>query len=186
MKYWCLLVLSSVVLFSCNRQSTPNKEEPLVMPEVPLTDSSTLVSIDTMAIQDTIQDMAPHLVLRYEKTSCYGRCPSYIFKVYSNGDVTYEGRRHVDHVGMHLGTIPINQVDSLQEKASDIDIFSLSDVYPENGKTMVDFPNTLITYIADGQEKKIKDNHLAPAPLAAFEKWIEQLAHSVSWALKVE
>lgn len=186
MKYLLVLTLSLFGLLSCNRQSTPNKEEPLVTPGVLPIDSSAVVSTDTAAVKDTIRDMAPHLVLRYEKTNCYGRCPSYIFKVYSNGDATYEGKRHVEYVGMHLGTIELGQIDSLHTKASAIDIFSLANIYPENAPIIADLPNTLIAYIANGEEKKIKDNYLAPASLKSFEEWVEQLANSISWALKVE
>ena len=170
-----------LITFSCNQ-----KNQQLVSP--PATDSPVEVVIDTtLVIEDTILvDEAPHLLLSFERTACYGRCPAYLFQLYDNGDATYEGKRHANLIGVHLATASRAQIDSLVAKAAKIRFFDLEDKYPVDTAPISDLPNTIIHIVLGEKEKQIINNHLAPSELKELENHIDDLILALNWQPKVE
>lgn len=180
-QFWAFLCLAMSSAFSCNQ-----KNQQLVTSPDPK--DSIEVAIDTtLVIEDTVVvDEAPHLLLSFERTACYGRCPAYLFQLYDNGDATYEGKRHVGLVGIHLATASRMQIDSLMAMADKIHFFELEDKYPVDATPISDLPNTITHMIFGEKEKQIINNHLAPTELKELEDHIDGLILALNWQPKVE
>lgn len=128
----------------------------------------------------------PRLFASLKRTPCYGRCPVYEVQFYSNGQALYNGERNVQRQGIYLASVPDSTIRRILEKAEEIRFFSLSNLYPENGKPIADLPQSII-YFNDGrQEKTITNNHLPPKELLAFERLLDSLAAGLNWQPKVD
>ena len=60
------------------------------------------------------------LVASLERTTCYGDCPYYEVKVYSNGVAIYNGRKNVEYLGLHEGVLSQKQIRQLLDKAKSV------------------------------------------------------------------
>lgn len=180
-QFWAFSCFLILLAFSCNQ-----KNQQLVTPSD--TNNPVEVVIDTiLVIEDTVViDEAPHLLLSFERTACYGRCPAYLFQLYDNGDATYEGKRHARLIGTHLAIANDAQIDSLVAMAANIHFFDLEDKYPVDASPISDLPNTITHMILGGKEKQVINNHLAPSELKELEDHIDGLIHQLNWQPKVE
>lgn len=52
-------------------------------------------------------------VAEIARTGCYGTCPVYRAVVYANGSVRYEGLANVSERGLHIGQIPLADVEAI-------------------------------------------------------------------------
>jgi hypothetical protein len=181
-----LAVLAGLlILTGCNRKTPSSAQEAgkeqLLPDTAPVPDTTAIAQADTL-----LQDEAPHLVLSFERTACYGHCPAYIFKAYSNGDATYEGKKHVKRVGIYLASMSEKDLLELHEKAAEIGFFELAGRYPIEGPLIADLPNTITHYVLGERSKKIVNNHLAPEPLGEFEAYLDEMIERLSWQLSVD
>lgn len=182
--FWAFILL--LVLWSCNRKRASMDRFAEKIDTIAASD--TMLTVDSTLLMDTIPRIvtAPHLLLKFERTACYGHCPAFIFTVYTNGDATYEGKRHVERTGIYLANLSPAQLDSLQSQARRARLLQLSDTYPENGQPISDLPNAITQYIQGNSAKTIVHNHAAPKPLLAFEEYLEALIVELRWLPKVE
>jgi len=149
-------------------------------PEVTVkTDSFPITDVVLVEPEEVIAP--PHLALRLEKTSCFGNCPSFEIKLFSDGRAQWNGKHHTERLGMYESHVDEDFVQTIFAKALQINYFSLSDHYPINGKYLSDLPNT-ITYLNDSYiEKSILRNHNGPKPLRNFEAFIIERFEELSW-----
>src|SRR5688572_17114915 len=69
------------------------------------------------------------LLIRLDRTSCFGACPVYSVSIDAKGNVTYEGRKFVKLQGRQTDTIPVATVAALLQTAERIGFFELPDRY---------------------------------------------------------
>ncbi len=110
---------------------------------------------------------------------CYGTCPVYELKIYSNGDATYHGIRNVELEGMHSGHISKENIAALIQKAKDINYLNMEDVYDNPGIT--DLPSTTTSIVIDGEHKEVKRRYGYPTELLALEKLFDEIIAGVEW-----
>ncbi len=121
------------------------------------------------------------LMASLERTKCYGKCPNYEAKIFTNGLVLFEGKAHVPRKGLFEAYLLQAQLDSLMSQAEQLSYFDLAETYPENGFVMAELPST-ITYLKQGaREQKIKNNHNAPKMLQSYERYLEELLETLDW-----
>lgn len=126
------------------------------------------------------------LVASMQRTKCYGKCPNYEAKVFSNGLVLFDGKAHSKRVGLHEAYLLEADIDSLLSQAEQLSYFDLSQNYPENGFVLLELPST-ITYLKQGEkEHTIKNNHNAPKQLRVYERYFEELLETLEWKAVVE
>ena len=109
------------------------------------------------------------IVLIYEKTTCYGTCPSYVVRVYKDGTVQFEGKEFVKWKGSLERKISLRALQTILNKANKINFWRLNNVYDAN---ITDIPSTFVT-IRNPQTKtmhKVKARANMPPKLVTFNK----------------
>jgi hypothetical protein len=114
-----------------------------------------------------------------ERTPCFGRCPTYNMKIYSDGFVEFNGTRDVDMIGLYTTTITQEQMDAILQQANNITFFTYEDVYDDG--MITDLPSTTTTVSADGKTKSVMRRHGYPKRLLLLEQLIEDLIKSERW-----
>lgn len=130
----------------------------------------------------TAERMTADTLLFFQKTACYGTCPTYDVLVYSNGKVVYKGIRNVDRIGTFTSRLDIKQLSGLLKEASKINFFNLEDNYPVDDALFIPDLSNTITYLKQGElRKKVFDNNEAPEELVAFEQYLATLFESLDY-----
>lgn len=145
---------------------------------------------EVAAAQDTMPEMPEKAAARlttdtllfFQKTACFGKCPTFDVLVMANGEVTYKGIANVDRMGIHKAKLDVRQLAGLLKEASLTNFFGLADHYPEDDALFIpDLPNT-ITYLKQGDlRKKVFNNNEAPEVLVAFEHYLSTLFNSLEY-----
>ena len=111
------------------------------------------------------------IILKFEKTACFGKCPVYSVLIFSNGTVSYEGRANVDKIGIFESFVNDSFVFTVFQEAEKIDFFNLKKQYPNGDDQIPDLPKT-ITFLKKGKkELEIVNTYEAPQALLEFENF---------------
>lgn len=182
---WYLLVLTILTIASCKSASKiqqTNQEKPEGV------DPSKIESVFSFSNGDTTQvivldneEAEAVVVARIQKTPCYGNCPVFEAKVFSNGLVLFDGKENTDRLGLHEAYMLQSQMDSLLTQATAIDFFKMNANYPANGKQLYDLPSTILFVKQEDQEKEITNNHGAPKGLKAYEALFLDMLNRLDW-----
>lgn len=160
-----LYVLLVFSLFACTRKSTqPIQSEPPTEP---------LVTPEEKPIEDFPSEAPPYLVAAITKSGCYGICPSFEARIFSNGHITYIGKKDVRLIGQYEAWVDLEILERIKEEARKTDFFKMSDVYPTNKKSIEDIPMTITYLNFDELEKTIINNYDSPKELRKFEAFLE-------------
>ena len=129
----------------------------------------------------TSPNSANEVVVSIRKTPCFGRCPVFEMRVYANGRAVYNGQRFVERMGVYEAEVPSSALDELYRRIEQTRFSGFSNQYPANGRRIPDMPST-ITYVNTlSVEKKISNNHDAPADLLDFEAFLLEWLEGLSW-----
>ncbi|MFC1947461.1 DUF6438 domain-containing protein [Chloroflexota bacterium] len=117
-----------------------------------------------------------------ERTECYGFCPVYTLTILGDGTVIYDGKDHVQTLGMIEITIDEAKIEKLVEKFEALDYFSFNNEYTE--RTITDAPTVTTSITLDGKTKTVKHYHgdfNAPEELGQLEDYIDEIVNSSQW-----
>lgn len=173
-RYWIPIVL--VCLGSCGTKKPVTSQAPQPILELP----------EIVEIEEVDPDLEPtpwpkYLILRLEKTDCYGKCPSYIAEVYSDGTATFEGKANVEKIGTFEAQMPRRQIKTIQDQAANFNFFELDTIYPSNNQLLPDLPSTITLVAFDEDQHRIHHNYGAPKALKKFEAFLEEMIGSMDW-----
>ena len=118
------------------------------------------------------------LVIKLERTACFGNCPVYSVTIDAQGNVTYKGTRFVRVEGEQTDRIPTSAVATLLATAQRVAFFDLLDSYRA---PISDLPTTYVTITANGRTKRVEDYFRAPAGLKELEREIDEAARTGRW-----
>jgi Domain of unknown function (DUF6438) len=127
------------------------------------------------------------VVIRLERTACFGTCPVYAVSIDARGNVTYEGKKFVRVPGRRTDRVPVSTVAALLGTADRIGFFDLRDFYrtvrnADGSETMVtDLPTTFVTITRAGRTKRVEDYYGAPEGLRELEQQIDESARTKRW-----
>ena len=145
------------------------------------------VSSTTSESQGQPESVPDDLVIKLERTRCFGACPVYTVSIDAKGDVIYEGIRFVQVQGRATDRIPVARVAALLATADRIGFFELNDQYrtkknPDGSETIVtDLPTTFVTITSGGRTKRIEDYYGSPDSLKELERQIDDAAGTKRW-----
>ena len=122
------------------------------------------------------------MIIRLERTVCFGSCPIYRVTIYDNGTVVYEGRAYVGARGIRKANIGTDVVQQLAAELNNSGYFLLQDSY--NEQMWSDAPS-IITYVKIGDKEKHIEHYAGaknvPEELYRLEKLIDDTANSSRW-----
>jgi hypothetical protein len=145
------------------------------------------VAVSMTAPAVVAQAVPDDVVIKLERTSCFGECPVYSVSIDAKGNVTYEGTKFVRVEGRQTDRIPESRVAALLETADRIRFFELNDSYrtirnPDGTETMVsDLPTTFVTITRAGRSRRVEDYFGAPPSLKELEQQIDDAARTTRW-----
>ena len=186
--------ITLVGLFACNRQSTSsmvdskNSDRSLEKAELP-----TGVKMESSGNADQPDDLNPNpmrnpfvtdpdTVTHLEKSSCYGSCPVYTATILADGQVFYEGKRHVQKIGGYTAKMQKKDIQSIDRMLLAIDFFQMEGRYPENDKEIIlDMPWIYVFSEYQKRRKRIAINNGAPQELMQFIDEVDRKLDQLSW-----
>ena len=106
------------------------------------------------------------LVISFEKTPCFGRCPVYKVRVYQSGFALYEGINFAEKMGMYSTVLTQAQIENIYQSAIEIGYFKLDAEY--NNPLITDLPSTISRINYNGKDHKIMARNNIPERLKIF------------------
>ncbi len=119
-----------------------------------------------------IKGVSDSLFFKIERTSCFGRCPTYQISVFNSGYVLYHGKRNVEKIGFFEAQLNEDQIKLILERANEINYFQLNDRYDGN---MTDVPSTITLIQYNDDIKAVIDRVNGPQPLKQFQQEMDNL-----------
>ena len=127
-------------------------------------------------------DTSEEIVIKLDRTACFGNCPVYALTIFGNGTVVYVGQDFVQTKGSKETSISTDTVKQLVSEIDKAGYFSLNDSYTKFGVS--DMP-TVNTSIRMGGKTKTIIHYLgdrtAPKQLTDLENKIDELVNSAQW-----
>lgn len=122
------------------------------------------------------------LVIKLERTACFGKCPVYSLMIKGDGTVIYAGVDFVRVKGIQETSISADAVKQLVLAFEKADYFSLKDSYTSFGVSDMPSVNTSINI---GNKTKAVNHYLgdrnAPKQLSELENKIDEIVNSAQW-----
>jgi hypothetical protein len=161
------LFLILLLNFACdegvNQTSPPKKPKPAV-------------------VFPTDDKIPEDLIIRLQRTVCYGTCPSYLLTVKADGKVSFFGQDKTKTKGQAGGEISEENIKKLIAEFKQADFFSLDDSYTSKN-CATDNPTVRTTLFINGKVKKIEHDMGCEAPkeLTALEDKIDKIVGTEKW-----
>lgn len=175
-----LFLLSTLLLLmACNRKVTTSTSTTLSTPEVILPTPPEEPTIDPIPSEPVVS--MPYVVSAIKKTPCYGKCPAFEAKFFSDGRVTWHGKKHTERIGHYEAFITPEQLATLQLEVNQQKYFSLAESYPMNGKMISDLPQTITSVNTGKTAKTIINQYDAPLALQTYETYLLQVLDKLNW-----
>lgn len=122
----------------------------------------------------------PYQTIGYRKTACFGKCPVFEVKFYTDNTATWNGKMNVDKMGPYTAQLNEETIKGIRDKAHEVGYFDFHHEYPIEHR-IADLPST-ITYLRIGDvEKTVKNTHEGPEKLAEFEAYIQVIIDELDW-----
>jgi hypothetical protein len=135
-----------------------------------------IVTFTSCKVTKNISDEA--CIIQLEKTACRGTCPVFSFKIYANGNVTYEGIKNVDKIGLYQGKLNQARLNEIILEFDKVNFFKFNDSYKS---LMMDLPTKLISYSKNGITKRIKAYDDIPKELIQLIAKLDVIIESIEW-----
>lgn len=177
------LFLLSTILFACSKKNVDKTVASPIKKETTKTSSKTNIEIEPKEDFKPILPIIPtvQLLVKIDRTPCYGKCPVFTIELYDDGNVKYNGVAFVDKKGLFTAQVPPEFIKRIQSKALSIKYLSFENKYPIAPVVIADLPITT-TFIRIGtKDKQISDNFDAPRDLIDFENWLVHQFDKLDW-----
>lgn len=159
----CCLALVAV---SCK------KKKEVVSAEKPETSSPvSVVSTPEVNPNDTM--------LYYDKGACFGMCPIFTFVMYADGRAVYNGKNHVNRIGVYQSKVNTTDLQKVVDTAKKIGYFSFQDVY--DNPHVTDLPTIRTGVYSDGVLKKVASRYKGPQGLRLLYEELDTLIEAQTW-----
>ncbi len=128
---------------------------------------------------DDVRRGLPYGRIEFERTPCYGSCPSYAVVLNRDGSATYDGRAFVEREGLHRGEIDIFEFARLSLL---IDRFRLGDMDPEYAANWTCDTTAIIRVHDADRVIAVSDyGRVGPIELWAIQMAIDAVVDRIEW-----
>lgn len=164
-----VLLISSIFLFACEGNA-PNQKDITINP-----DSVTSQFPDDDSIPDD-------LIIRLNRTVCFGTCPAYLLTVKADGKVSFFGQDFTETKGQAEGEISKEKIKQLIAEFKKAKFFDLKDNYTTE-ECSTDTPTVRTTLFINDKVKKIEHSLGCEAPkeLTDLENKIDEIVGTKKW-----
>ena len=111
------------------------------------------------ATADSPQPQQQQPVLLFGRTACFGTCPDYTARFFTDGRLEYEGRKHAPVEGNRTVKLDPAVVQQLLREADQIGFYQMRDVY---SKGTLDLPSTMLTITTAKGQKSVRVDEGGP------------------------
>jgi len=119
--------------------------------------------------------------IELKKNPCFGGCPIYALKIYTDGFAEFEGKRFTNKLGKFTKQLPKSTVEELVKEFNAVGFMEMDNLYP--GK-VPDLPKTNIIYYPNVNTKKeVTGDDYRPENLLALDKKLVDIAMTEDWTL---
>ena len=119
------------------------------------------------------------LFFSYEKTPCFGRCPSFKLKIYNSGYSTYDGTNFVDYIGFYKTNFDQTFLDRISLTLDSAGFYDMYDQY--DNSNVMDLPSTIIEAKINGVNKKVIGRYNLPQEFKELRKNLDNIFENVEW-----
>ena len=123
--------------------------------------------------------LSKDVFLRFERTLCFGQCPSYIVIIYNSGKVSYEGKEWAPRQGMYTAQLSPDILEAIMNKAQEVDFFGFDDSY--DNEHVTDLPSVITTLTTGQKFKTTVNRYQGPETLRTLERFIDDQLKDVKW-----
>ncbi|WP_375419030.1 DUF6438 domain-containing protein [uncultured Hymenobacter sp.] len=120
----------------------------------------------------------PPVLVRFERTACYGPCPVDVLTVFADGRLRYEGRENAPRQGQFGGQLSPSEQAALVRAFEEARFFDFATSYKSRA---TDLPTYYLTFSQAGRTHKVTDYDGAPAALNALEDQLESIIDAPRW-----
>jgi len=143
-----------------------------------------IVICSLTAVATDPKSLPTDLLIALERTPCFGTCPTYRVTISSDGSVIYDGRAHVNRMGILRSSITVDDLEKLFSEFKKHDFFEVDGRYDEMDDSG-DASFVITSIRANGREKTIKRYTLPKIPppdwLIQLEERIDQVSGASRW-----
>ncbi len=169
LQFW-FLMLSALALVACKNKSAVGDSTP---------ESAALPSPDTVAVAQTPELPKDTLILSFERTACFGKCPAFKVHIYESGYATWHGVNFVERMGHFESRLDANEIDALLTEAVRVGFFDFDPVY--DFASIQDLPAAMLYMRQGEQEHMVRARFEVPKKVQQFISWIDQRLESFRW-----
>lgn len=167
-----ICALAMVFILACNRKTTPPST-----PTPPATGVTPKPGNDRPETEPAID---AYQVVGYQKTACFGKCPVFQVKFFSDGKVTWYGQMNVERMGNYETKVDKQVLTDIRDHAHAAHYWDFASKYPTDQR-IADLPST-VTFIRTGDmEKMVVNTYQGPAELEAFQTYLEGVIMGLKW-----
>jgi hypothetical protein len=126
------------------------------------------------------------VVIRLERTRCFGSCPAYILTIHGDGRVEYVDKEKAEVKSPKQGTVDRGAVKALVSEFARAKFLSLPDYLLEKCKCQqcTDLPSAITEIVFRGETHRVKHDYgcgCAPRALFELELAIDKAAKVEQW-----
>jgi len=134
--------------------------------------------MDSIGIHTGTQKNA--LFAIYQRTPCFGMCPSFNLTIYKSGYGVYEGKNFVNRIGFYHTSFLLTDLEKIERTAESIAYFSFDDVF--DNPHVTDLPTVITGIWKNGEMKIITARYQQPKELNILYQVFEDLIDNAIWA----
>lgn len=186
MKNLLLICFAALLIAACSKKTPPQTTRIAPSHEVPTTVQEPIIVVKEAPKTATKAVGIPkgideNLLASLHRSPCFGRCPSFKYELFEDGNATYSGYAYASRTGNYMTKVDNAFIKRIVDKALTVKYLYLSNQYPTGDVAVADLPTTT-TYIRIGADgKKISNNYDPPRELAEFEQWLEAQFETLNW-----
>ena len=137
--------------------------------------------MDMAAADDPLPAAKRSLVASLRRTACFGNCPVFSVEIWSDGQVRWQGERHMARVGAYSARVSAAWIAGLLQAGDRAGYFELASQYPRNGQLVPDVPLTITMLRRGNREHQVTNNADAPLSLLRFERYFLEKLETLRW-----
>ena len=183
----CLFI--SLVFFACKQPKLATKTDQEIVVESSQSEadesSSTELKNQLVPTKAELKENASYLLvedsllLKIQKTPCFGLCPVYTASIFKNGTVLYSGIKRVENIGFFSAKMELDSIQALIQEAKRINFEDFQIIY--NSIQVTDLPSVITTVRFEEQVKAVVNRYQGPISLGKFEAMIENTINRLEY-----